>query len=680
MKNIFKLGTLLFLFVLCGCSDDSDEIFEGVDNYISSFTLTATNGTKYSAAIVGEQIIVSIPQSESLQDARAEYTVSEQADLFPSPATISDWDHEHVFRVVSHNQTLKDYTYTVKRTAVNSEGSVVLLTQSDVNAFAETGITAIEGSLILGAINGTTDDPITDLSPLSGLTSVRYDIVINNTFAAASLTGLENVIYAGGLSIGSAVTATTPQEGVAVVMSSLESLGQLQINSSQVTALLLPKLKTVGTTYIDASMLAMTDLSALETCDGHFIVKTSSGNGYLTTFSLPELRQVRGNMQIEKYTKIETLLLPKLAKVDGGLALTSLGAVSELSLPELIECGSSLTTSNLDKATRISLPKLKSVSALSLSGSTSNSSTEEIELPQLENVNNDLIIKMAAMSIETLSLPALKSVGGKLDIEYLKALTSLEIPLLSSIGTSVYLYYLNLLPSLDVSKIENLPSLQILGCGQLATVKASAELNNVNFNAASQTDAFIPTFTVPTQIKGKLEVSGYKYSAEGDWKLKNVTEIGTFTYSGTGSQGVVNLIFEDLERIGTFNVPTGYYFKSASFPKLTEVTENFTFGYTQYIGNGGISVPVLKKIKSLTFNGASYAGAASSFKLRTNLEDFANVTEIGSVTIKWWGALADFSGLKNAIPSLSASSWEVKENTLYNPTYQDMVDGKYTKD
>lgn len=91
-------------------------------------------------------------------------------------------------------------------------------------------------------------------------------------------------------------------------------------------------------------------------------------------------------------------------------------------------------------------------------------------------------------------------------------------------------------------------------------------------------------------------------------------------------------------------------------------------------------MPVLKKIKSLTFNGSSYASGASSFKLRTNLEDFSNVEEIGDVTIKWWGAISDFSGLKKAVPSLTSTTWNVLENLVYNPTYQDMVDGKYTKE
>lgn len=45
-------------------------------------------------------------------------------------------------------------------------------------------------------------------------------------------------------------------------------------------------------------------------------------------------------------------------------------------------------------------------------------------------------------------------------------------------------------------------------------------------------------------------------------------------------------------------------------------------------------MPVLKKIKSLTFNSSSYASKTSSFKLRTNLEEFNNVEEISDITIK----------------------------------------------
>lgn len=680
MKNIFKLGIFLLFFTFCGCGDDSEELFEGTDNYISSFVLTTADGGKYEAAIIGDQIIVTAPKNETFKDAKVEYKVSEQAQLFPSPADVSNWNSEQVFRVVSHNRTLKDYTYTVKRTAINSEGTIVLLTQSDVNAFAKTGITEIKGSLVLGSLSGTTEDPIKDLSPLSNITNVRYDIVINTSLDATSLVGLDNIVSAGGLTIGTAAVASNPQNGMAIVLSSLESLGQLQINSSQVTSLLLPKLKTVGNVYIDANMLSTTDFSSLEVCDGHFIVKATTANTYLTTLALPSLKQVRGNMQIEKYTKVMTLSLPKLTTVEGSIALTTLSAVTVLSLPELSQCGNSLTVTSLDKATKLSFPKLTTVPALSLSSSSWTAlPIEKIEFPLLENVDKDLYIKLNSANLEILSFPALKKVGGKLDIEAFKNLTTLDIPQLAFIGTSLYLYGLNVLESIDITKINDLPSLELISCYKLATIKAPSELNNVTFNAGSTEGVPVPTFSVPTQIKGKLEVSNYKYSKEGDWTLKNVTRIdGTFTYSGSGSSGVVNLIFEDVETIRTFNIGSGYYFKSASFPKLTEVTERFEFDYTQYMGNGSISLPKLKKIKNLTFNGASYSGGASSFKLRTNLEDFANVTEIGEVNIKWWGALNDFSGLKNALPSLSASNWHVTENTVYNPTYQDMVDGKYT--
>lgn len=93
--------------------------------------------------------MVSIPRNVSLEGATADYELCEQAILYPDPARITDWDNEHRFRVMAYNQTLRDYAYSVKRNDVTA-GSVALPTQADVEAFAATGATVIEGNLTIG--------------------------------------------------------------------------------------------------------------------------------------------------------------------------------------------------------------------------------------------------------------------------------------------------------------------------------------------------------------------------------------------------------------------------------------------------------------------------------------------------------------------------------------------------
>ena len=218
MRKILILAAAVFAF--CGCNDkEENQPFAGIDNHITSFALTAKDGTVYRAALVGDEIVVSIPRNVSLEGATADYELCEQAILYPDPARITDWDNEHRFRVMAYNQTLRDYAYSVKRNDVTT-GSVALPTQADVEAFAATGATVIEGNLTIGDFSAC-DDPVTDLAPLAGLTDVRYNIVVGNSFAGEKLSGLENLRSAGGLVLGTATTPLTTAQDFDVVLPAL---------------------------------------------------------------------------------------------------------------------------------------------------------------------------------------------------------------------------------------------------------------------------------------------------------------------------------------------------------------------------------------------------------------------------------------------------------------------------
>ena len=72
-------------------------------------------------------------------------------------------------------------------------GDVTLTTQADVISFGANNYSTITGFL---AISGS---DINDLSPLSSLTSVGGDLLIQNNAALTSLTGLDNITSVGGL-------------------------------------------------------------------------------------------------------------------------------------------------------------------------------------------------------------------------------------------------------------------------------------------------------------------------------------------------------------------------------------------------------------------------------------------------------------------------------------------------
>ena len=684
MKQIqTRFFAALLLVAASACNDtDSESLFAGTDNSVTAFVLTTAAGDRYEAAISGSRIEVTVPESCSLEGAQATYTICEQAVLYPDPAGISDWDNEHRFRVVAYNETLRDYLYTVVRTPVASDGSVVLLTQADVEAFGAAGITTVAGSLVLGDLSAASDDPITDLSPLSGLTEVRYDIVVNRSFAGESLHGLENVVRAGGLTIGTPVAATTLANGLAVALPALESLGEVQINCADLVSLQLPKLQRVGQFYVDAASLALVELPQLAVCDGYFVLKSTANNTLLNTVALPALTRVRSMLTVEKLTKLQRLELPQLEAVDGAVSLQTLSALEGLSLPLLTQCAG-LTANALNRTEAFDFPALTRVGGtFSIAGNTSSSACAAINLPLLERVDGDLTVNQAA-GFETFALPALTTVGGELNLRYLRNVTRFELPKLASVGTRICLYYLSGITQLDISGVADLPKLELVGCEQLETLLAAERLHDVTFNGANVQNTSWPRFARPTAVEGTFTLTGYRYTARTAAALQNVVEVGTFATSLSGSQGAfLEAEFPDLERMGSFTM-SAYWLASLSFPKLKEVTGKLDLQYTSYMADGGLRIPELRAIGELVFNGSTYAAGAKSFTLRTSLVDFAEVERIGRLTIKWWGAITDFSGLARAAASVPDGNWEISGNVLnggstgYNPTKQDILDGKY---
>ena len=373
MRKILILAAAVFAF--CGCNDkEENQPFAGIDNHITSFALTAKDGTVYRAALVGDEIVVSIPRNVSLEGATADYELCEQAILYPDPARITDWDNEHRFRVMAYNQTLRDYAYSVKRNDVTA-GSVALPTQADVEAFAATGATVIEGNLTIGDFSAC-DDPVTDLAPLAGLTDVRYNIVVGNSFAGEKLSGLENLRSAGGLVLGTATTPLTTAQDFDVVLPALESLGQLSVNGNTVAKLDLPKLVSTGTVYINAAKLSVFNVPALKECTGDLTI----------------LEKVTGSLSLQYLSELQLLELPKIASIGGNCTLTYLTQLKVLNMPELVHLGGAFTWNYLTAATTFAMPKVPSLASFSLSDSSSAAMLSSIDLSSLEKVRADFKI------------------------------------------------------------------------------------------------------------------------------------------------------------------------------------------------------------------------------------------------------------------------------------------------
>ena len=98
--NKYILGSILFVLAcLTGC-DDSNDPFEGTDNFITSFTLKQGDQSLV-ASFRGDTIVMNIPEEVILSDVKAQVVCSENATIKPDPATVYNWEEEMFFTVTS---------------------------------------------------------------------------------------------------------------------------------------------------------------------------------------------------------------------------------------------------------------------------------------------------------------------------------------------------------------------------------------------------------------------------------------------------------------------------------------------------------------------------------------------------------------------------------------------------
>lgn len=160
MKNKFQHFVMLLsvcLWTLVGCSDDKSD-FDGSDAHFVSFSLTI-DGVVYPATLTEGQIVVEVPNSADVSKATPNYQLSENATVLPNPSSVKDWNEDQLFRVESYNNQFNTYTYSLSYTDVANRDNVLLISQADVDAFAQRNINRIDGNLIIGeAVSSISDD------------------------------------------------------------------------------------------------------------------------------------------------------------------------------------------------------------------------------------------------------------------------------------------------------------------------------------------------------------------------------------------------------------------------------------------------------------------------------------------------------------------------------------------
>jgi hypothetical protein len=690
--NIFKLFVLLSsaAMLVAGCNKDDESPFAGNDNYIAAFTLE-TNGITLKGAVSPEAIVISVPERLSLAGAVAKITLSENATISPDPSTITDWSTEQAFTVTAYNGATHPYTYRTERYLVPRDGDVVLLTQADVEAFAEAvkDVDQINGSITICAATGK--DTITSLAGLEHLKIVTGDIHINATY-----------------------------KGDITAFESLEKMGDLRISTKNVKTVRFPKLAALRggltveqTEYGKTSLIETIEFPALVSIDKGL----SIGNAFdsLKTVHFPMLQQVEERIYMYgnygKKQNLREVEFPALQNVGGLFDFTYWTALERISVPKLETVGDRFRLYGCGALRAVDLKALKTVNGNLTSESTSI--IEEITLPKLENVTGD--VSFYSSTLTTLHCPELKSAGGlsipdnltSMDfskLQYIRnnltisaqSLTSLDVfSALDSVGGQLELRNLTNLTEIDVRGMK-IGSLMLYGTTYngltlIGDDKFSGELN-LSAGAPDMTEMSI-TVQGFEEVGGLLIRTSHLKTVDLPW-VKRI--IGLLDMSWGGSCEA--LLLPNLQSVGAIQFYNTTQLKTLDMSNLEAVTGyatgaatvgNFTFnscyltsltlpklksieGYLSisYLSTTAISFSALKSITgTLTLN----ANSGNTFN---DLSGFSALTSVAGITINGFSELKDFTPLKNVIPSLTANAWSIVR-CGYNPTYQDMVNGKW---
>lgn len=698
MKLLKYIYTFAAVAMLASCSDNDEPMpADADDNFITAFSLTK-DGQTYTAEINGEDMTITVPYTVDLDGAAASVTYTPSAKILPDPATVHDWNNERVFRVVSYSGKSREYTYILNRADISQQGDVTLATQSEINAFRETGINVIEGNLTIGSENG---EDVTDLSPLSDLKEVKGTVIILNSFKGNDLTGIDLIQSIGGLQIGTAETPSTSPIEVVTIHKATEMTGSIEIVNNNISMVIAEKLVTVnGNISVTSSALQSLQFESLTSIGCDFAIDGLNRAG-ITNFSLPLLSSVVGEISVTLCPNLATFMFPKLQTV-GSIGLEKVPFSFEtLNLPELTEVNGDFI--------------LTSFFAFQPIGSSYDFNTVLTKID---------------------GLTKLTKIGGTFRLEDFAGLETLP----DFSHAAIHAIYLSRCPKLPSS--INLSSSSFL---TKDGIPAWVYMSNVPTTAiVGQTDMdcdFILlnnkyTFQNVSKI-GSLVVSGeqnetYGFSeiyrdlnikTSGTLSFPNLTRVGRYMLI----DGIVDLDFPKLQEVvGEVYMPkktkiwkfpeltsvcaTSTNFDNIAYLSLLEPTSNDIAGLKagwglymelgdnetvnldklRYIGGRGWHCNLYYSKKSWTSFGlptlTTVKGTMEILSLPTadaklSQMTFPALTSADKVFIKNFKKLSDFStfaGLFKNNSIKSADDWTV-QYCGYNPTYQDMVNGKYTK-
>lgn len=726
MKNVFKIGCLLLgiAFVFGSCSDDDNSPFEGTDNYITAVTITQA-GSVYEAVIAGDSITVTVPYTVSLDGATVDFEHSELAVITPDPATIVNWNSERLFRVTSYNNADRRYIYRVIHSDIYNEGDVVLQTQADVDAFAEGGATVISGNLVIGAYTGT--DSVTDLSGLAALKEVKGSIIVNNNYFGTDLSGLDHLEKAGSVKIG---TAAEPSRAPLLSMVRFPKLREIKsefiVNNTNIQWVQAPLLVSIGESLLVFSeSLTSVTFPELKSVRMDVQIKgiTEGVTDYgsiIKNIEFPVLEQIGGKLYVAKMAALETVDFPLLSSINN-ITVEKARSLQEWNCPSLESCGAisiipisrTVDPTPLERLNFNSLKEIEgdlTLSGLGIKELTGISNLEKISGTLNLSFDNELVswdlvnLKYAGgiaiigpmnkFAPEIIDVSNVEFGGGGFELRVHKAAV-IKGPQIfygdikwNISATTVIEGFDNIEGNIDlnVNGTTALPFKEIggnlifSGSGTISFPALKEAMGNIEAGGGTNLN-----FPALTQVEGWLYVNSKALKNFSAPVLKavgkqlclalsaawNVTEIDLSLLETIGLKGPGKKGSESYE----LEMPVGNI-QHFSLPKLTEVRGDI-FLDTWADEVESIALPNLKTITG-TLN-IWNTDEDDSYESLTTL-NFASLTTVGKIDIQYNGGLKDYSTFSPLFVNskLTAEQWVVLNNG-YNPSWQDMKDGKYAE-
>ncbi len=673
---------ILFCFTaLCftACNDDDPEFsgIEGKDHFISDFALTV-DGITYQATIAGDMITVEIPYNVSLEGATVEYALCEGASINPNPSNIQDWENEWKFVVTSKMQESKVYSYTYRYTDIEQSGSVVLATQAEVDNFAQTGINKIDGNLTIGTVDG---EEITNLEGLANLKQISNTLILNPSYKGADLSGLDNLERIGSFKLGS-TTSTSKNTTLKTVNfpSLLDIIGDFVINCSTVEKISIPKVGTIGEDmYVASDALLDLDANAVEYVGSSLIVRGSviqKESAATEAIVFSALKQIGNELAIQYFPQLQGIYLPALERITGTASFSDMSSIGSIAMTELYSVGG-LTIKNCKEISTIELPGLTScgefsvdankvnkfnisalrdalgdmtlsnllIEELDLSQTNFNGNTLTLQCNQLnkivgpETFNGSLLLLPKNCRLTEFTLEGISNIEGDFQCKDYFYVKEFVMPFIRVAGNMTIALNSG---SVDTGAEIEFPKLQEIG-GTL-TLENNTNANNITFPSLKK---ILGSCSVTTDF------------LKNDIEFTSLESIGT---DGANTQiefkiDVTNILCPKLKTInGLFNIVTstvvwGMTADEVSYPTVESISENLsiTCPYSDFGSNGILSI------------------------------DFSGLKSVKGISISGQGDVSDFSSFKYLFENnvlTGESQWSVRE-CAYNPTYQDMKDGKY---